>query len=76
MLDSVNFGSLTKTSKVGFVSNPISNSTPSFANTNNFFNSQAQDERKYQAETSTVAYANPFSFINGSDNTTVSAFDA
>ena len=76
MLDSVNFGSLTKTSKVGFVSNPISNSTPSFANNNESIFSQSKDERKYQAETSTVAYANPFSFINGSDNTTVSDFDA
>ena len=75
MLESVNFGSLTRTSKVNFVSNPISNNRPSFANNNESIFSQTKDKKEYQAA-ETVAYANPFSFLNGSDNSTVSAFDA
>ena len=74
MLDAVNFGSLTRTSKV--VSNPISNSTSNFSFNNNqqLFN-ERKDEREYQ-QAETVAYANPFSFLNNSDNTEVSAFAA
>ena len=60
MLEAVNFGSLTRTSKV--VSNPISNSTSNFSFNNNqqLFN-ERKDEREYQ-QVETVAYANPFSF--------------
>ena len=74
MLEAVNFGTLTRTSKV--VSNPISNSTPNFSNNNeSIFANNNKDEREYkQAET--VAYANPFSFLNNSDNSEVSAFAA
>ena len=74
MLDAVNFGTLTRTSKV--VSNPISNSTPNFSNNNeSIFANNRKDEREYrQAET--VAYANPFAFLNNSDNSEVSAFAA
>jgi hypothetical protein len=76
MLDAINFGSLTRTSKV--VSNPISNSfnfSSSVSNNSIFANNQ-KDEREYkQAES--VAYANPFSFLNNdSDNSEVSAFAA
>ena len=74
MLDAVNFGSLTRTSKV--VSNPISNSTSNFSFNNNqqLFN-ERKDEREYQ-QAETVAYANPFAFLNNSDNSEVSAFAA
>ena len=75
MLEAVNFGSLTRTSKV--VSNPISNSTSNFSfnNNENIFANNRKDEREYQ-QAETVAYANPFSFLNNSDNTEVSAFAA
>jgi hypothetical protein len=78
MIDLVNFGSLTRTSKV--VSNPISNSfnfSSSVSNSSIFSNTQ-KDEKEYkQAESSTVAYANPFAFLNdSSDNSEVSAFAA
>ena len=75
MLEAVNFGSLTRTSKV--VSNPISNSTSNFSfnNNENIFANNRKDEREYQ-QVEAVAYANPFSFLNNSDNTEVSAFAA
>ena len=74
MLEAVNFGSLTRTSKV--VSNPISNSTSNFSfNNNQQLFADRKDEREYQ-QAETVAYANPFSFLNNNDNTEVSAFAA
>ncbi|MBR1753303.1 hypothetical protein IJ732_00560 [bacterium] len=79
MIDLVGFGTLTaanKTEKANHVSNPISSSTDSFS-ARNFF-SQSKDRREFQTEEQ-VAYANPFSFeslFGGSDNSTVSAFDA
>ena len=73
-----NFGTLTanRTSKISHVSNPISNS---FNATSNAFAEQSKDKREYNVVENAVAYANPFSFeslFGGSDNSTVSAFDA
>ena len=74
MLDAVNFGTLTRTSRV--VSNPISNSTTNFSfNNNESIFSQKKDEREYQ-QAETVAYANPFAFLNNNENSEVSAFAA
>ena len=75
MLEAINFGSLTNTSKVNFNSNNFF-TTPNFSNNSeNFFESNKKDEREYQ-QAETVAYANPFSFLNNSDNSEVSAFAA
>ena len=73
MLEAVNFGTLTRTSKV--VSNPISNSTSNFSFNNQQLFNERKDEREYQ-QVEAVAYANPFSFLNNSDNSEVSAFAA
>lgn len=73
MINSVNFGTLTRVEKSNTVSNPISNSTSFSAN--NFF-AQKRDEKEYQVANETVAYANPFSFINNTEDSNVSAFDA
>ena len=82
MIDLVGFGTLTsaaKTERMNHVSNPLSFSTNSFASSNTF-SSNAKDKKEYNAEElNQVAYANPFSFeslFGGSDNSTVSAFDA
>ena len=74
-----NFGTLTanRTAKVGHVSNPVSSN--SFNATSNAFAEQSKDKREYNVVENAVAYANPFSFeslFGGSDNSTVSAFDA
>jgi len=76
MLEAINFGSLTNTSKVNFNSNNFF-STPNFSsNADNFFANNNKDEREYQ-QPETVAYANPFAFLNNSnDNSEVSAFAA
>ena len=74
MIDLVNFGSLTATSKVNSVSNQnVFNNNNSFDNSSIF--SQKKDEQNYQ-HAEVVAFANPFAFLNESDNTEVSAFAA
>ncbi|MBR1753304.1 hypothetical protein IJ732_00565 [bacterium] len=78
MIELTNFGTLTagKTSRVGYVSNPVSSN--SFNATSTAFAEQSKDKKDYVVENA-VAYANPFSFeslFGGSDNSTVSAFDA